>query len=1041
MTLYEYKPFHKQLTRLARQGGVAQLAYDQVRAAINNWRHRLPVTISQTRNGESRIPHAVKYHLSGAYRLITVEHGSARILLFVGSHDDAEHWLNRHRGAQFVVGADGGVAFVPLETVPPDIEGIQNTPTDAPRMTGPVLGQLPTGTLDLLGLSRGIALTLNHLATFEGLAENDELWEAIHEQPFSSDEQRNATIHAIDNLRHGRLLQAIKCIEVFAEQATSSPDALQKALEAGTGSDTIANLSALSDDDFDHRFHNSSYAEWLLFLHPEQQRHVAAVHSGPTRLLGVSGSGKTCVLVHRAVTLARRYPRERVLVLVLNESLKHLLTNLLKELCPEEQRQRIDVLRIYDYCHKVVKTLTPNAAINPIDPISGEDLSTCWSDFTHRPHARQESRRVRASIAAMQVDPWGYLHDELIWIRTGIGGSQQQRKEYFTVERRGRSLPFPLIADPNLTYDRTRTTTGFDIDTRACVLRLLADYEEYMREGGLLDEDGVALSAFELRHQIPEHPALRYRCVLVDEVQDCSTTQLGVIAKIPSAETDGLLLVGDPVQKVFPRQQHFRNAGIDIRGRAIRLNTNYRNTREILDAAYSIISAFRDRSPVPDDEVLRPELACRSGPRPTLVECENADEQWRCVRVLLKHIQRTDSGSVCVGSPDPSIRITRRRHGGHMTFANPRVDIRLLQLCQQMGWRVLGIDGQASLNRLADSVAGAKFEDMKGFEFRNVLLVDLNHDRLASPSIPADEHWRVAFQLYVAMTRAQERLWMFSVGPPSPLLKHLEGFVDRMTGRELRGLPPRADVAPIEEAGESYEGLEYEHTTEQDGAEQVSAEQDGAEQVGAEQHVADQRGAEQDAEDSLALLFPEEAPTSDLLRLANANRANYANLDKVMAVLSKRDFSAFAEQFEELRAHWLSVLRERRYRDLVESGEVEWPEHAAMRSSDALCGILFPTKQGMLSFMGYQVGMNSPLTPKQRRDILIYVYLGRLPRVCSDAYTAEWGEPRSPTRLAKLRRTLEGFIRNASLRGGNMDIAVQEWRDDLEFVEDAFGKR
>ena len=132
----------------------------------------------------------------------------------------------------------------------------------------------------------------------------------------------------------------------------------------------------------------------------------------------------------------------------------------------------------------------------------------------------------------MNVDPWGYLHDELIWVRSGTGVSKSERNAYLTAERKGRSLPFPIVHPSALSAKSskimlpTNTTTGFALDTRACVLNLLHDYEEYMADGGLLDEDGVALLAYEYRERIAKHASLRARCVLVDEVQDCSTTQL-----------------------------------------------------------------------------------------------------------------------------------------------------------------------------------------------------------------------------------------------------------------------------------------------------------------------------------------------------------------------------------------------------------------------------------------------------------------------------------------------------------------------------------
>jgi excinuclease UvrABC ATPase subunit len=47
-----------------------------------------------------------------------------------------------------------------------------------------------------------------------------------------------------------------------------------------------------------------------------------------TAVTGVSGSGKTCVLIHRAIRLAHKYPDEPILVLTLNAALAALIESL-----------------------------------------------------------------------------------------------------------------------------------------------------------------------------------------------------------------------------------------------------------------------------------------------------------------------------------------------------------------------------------------------------------------------------------------------------------------------------------------------------------------------------------------------------------------------------------------------------------------------------------------------------------------------------------------------------------------------------------------
>jgi superfamily I DNA and RNA helicase len=70
----------------------------------------------------------------------------------------------------------------------------------------------------------------------------------------------------------------------------------------------------------------------MVFLHEGQKRVVDEDFEMPAVLTGVSGSGKTCVLVHRAKRLSRKYPQDRILVLTLNKSLARLIENLVTQI-------------------------------------------------------------------------------------------------------------------------------------------------------------------------------------------------------------------------------------------------------------------------------------------------------------------------------------------------------------------------------------------------------------------------------------------------------------------------------------------------------------------------------------------------------------------------------------------------------------------------------------------------------------------------------------------------------------------------------------
>ena len=61
--------------------------------------------------------------------------------------------------------------------------------------------------------------------------------------------------------------------------------------------------------------------KWLVFLHPEQRQLVEREYSGPARVSGSAGTGKTIVAVHRAVHLARKNPQARILLTTISEVL------------------------------------------------------------------------------------------------------------------------------------------------------------------------------------------------------------------------------------------------------------------------------------------------------------------------------------------------------------------------------------------------------------------------------------------------------------------------------------------------------------------------------------------------------------------------------------------------------------------------------------------------------------------------------------------------------------------------------------------------
>lgn len=90
-------------------------------------------------------------------------------------------------------------------------------------------------------------------------------------------------------------------------------------------------------------------------------------------------------------------------------------------------------------------------------------------------------------------------------------------------------------------------------------------------------------------------------------------------------------------------------------------------------------------------------------------------------------------------------------------------------------------------------------------------------------------------------------------------------------------------------------------------------------------------------------------------------------------------------------------------------------------------------QEGVLKAIGYRVGNNGISEPK-RHQLLDFAITGTLPPVGSPAHMAEWGEPCSRTRYAKLHRVIRVLASSARTLG-NMEKAAEEWEEDLLYIE------
>ena len=741
--------FQKACAALRRSGGVAATAAQQADAIIG--RLRTGVTPDAfgplTRHGENRIHNCFKYDLAGRYRLVTVQHDNAVWLLTVGNHEAVEHWIECHRGLRLVRDKTTN-RLTPI---------YQLDAVDPPTVSYPPVLDDQLRLLDLLSKEAQEAFcTLSdeiiRLKALTVVSSLEDLRAAVSEVVDSK--VRQIVRDVFWELREGRTESAeahIRHATGAAEFVDNAAEPLAAALESSSNTDVIVNLRDIAEDQWTHLLAQPTIQDWMLFLHPDQKPVVTESFGKVALLRGVSGSGKTSVLLHRANELARKYPSERVLILTLNPALSSLLQDLVNTLCPPLVQQRIVVRHVDALCREILAYFEPDLLLPAHDSEFWAKLDELWKD-TYGESAQQ--RRLKPIIESLEkrdsIDAERYIRDEFAWVRSAFSrhtgpreaGSVPGREAYRDPEstpRRGRSVPFSA-------------------DWRQRVLDALEFFEAQADTQGLQDPVAISLRAHQyLSRLVAERPyKLNYRCILVDEVQDLGNVELQIVAAAAKQAPDGLFLSGDIRQQVFPKEHNLRAAGIHVEQRKY-FRKNYRNPRQILEAAVAVVRKFDDEPGRFEDdiELLDPEYSARESAKPLVVTAETQHQEVEHIARLVEENRKVSDAPICIVSCS-----LREDDGAGMDA--------VVSDYQSFGLQVTPLRWDSQVK--PGTVFVSALETVKGFEFSLVIISNCGAKVIPSPALPLEERWREARRLYVAMTRARDQLVFTCDGVPSEFL-------------------------------------------------------------------------------------------------------------------------------------------------------------------------------------------------------------------------------------------------------------------------------
>jgi superfamily I DNA/RNA helicase len=772
--------FSRSMRALLDQQGDASIAL----GLVKSFREQ----ISQGRNPLADVPFDASPDIEGLrihkltknYRLMVIHHHGTNYLVKVCTEDEVAAWVGENRGLVYTVDSVTGKIQPTRKNIPvsESVLDVQQTKENIP-----FLSRVETELIDA-----GVPLeALSSAQSVDEDTSGEDRQRAL--SGIDDPELLEMTQDVIELLRQGKREQAIARIKLHSDQAVplaEAPDLQEEAIDDVGNSETLVDWKNLPAHELEQLIKDVPEDKWMTFLHPGQKEVVTKNFPKPVVLTGVSGSGKTAVLMHRARRMAVEHPQDRVLVLALNKSLATMIGWNLDSLCSPEERARIHVRSFHDYLRDLLsemearKFLTEMAGYTgqeeimrpKLEGVTDEGLASFFQ-------AKDESDLMELFddfLSGLKGDNWDVLEDLSKYLTGQV--PRLDVAQYLFEEMELLRSAFPAFEDYSgylREFKRQGRAIQFQAKHRNQVVRLLRLWEAFQIEQWFLDQMGLTQAAFFAIEDVGRiGERFRYRAVLVDEFQDFSNLDLRIIARIPKHVENGLFLTGDYAQKLYAKQLNLREAGLGDRSRA-KILKNYRNTRQILHAADTLLHAYPSQQGADDEEgngILPPEYAVVEGPKPTAYRSANpVVSAWRDVMDAVE--DGVPSQAICIISAN-----TARYPLDEIIEACPEG----LKATELSGWREQG----------SRSVVVSDILTVKGFEFRNVLVLGLENDVFPEKGRMPDEFWRDAQRLYVAITRGRLEVRFYYTETPSPFLKAMGDTVAYRQTAEVE--PPKARV-------------------------------------------------------------------------------------------------------------------------------------------------------------------------------------------------------------------------------------------------------
>jgi len=465
------------------------------------------------------------------------------------------------------------------------------------------------------------------------------------------------------------------------------------------------------------------WEKWTIFLHPEQRQWVERDYSGPARVAGSAGTGKTIVALHRAAHLARTHPDARVLLTTFSDTLANALQTKLKRLLGSEPRlaERIDVHSLNAIGLRLYKAHVGQALI------AGREITR---------------ELVQEAASAVGSHKFG-LHFLLTeWEHVVDAWQLENWEAYRDVVRLGRKTRLLEAQRKVLWSIFERVRAGLK------ARRLITHAELFSSLAVMISKNKKVLFDF----------------AVVDEAQDIGVAHIRFFATLGGNRPNSLFFAGDLGQRIFQQPFSWKALGVDIRGRSRTLRVNYRTSHQIRTQADRLLG------PIVTDEDGNSEnrsdtVSVFNGPPPTIRSLKSESEEIKTVGNWMA--ERAKAG------------VLPHEFGLFVRSAAQLTRARAAVKEAGMPFKIL----DEHVETASGFVSISTMHLAKGLEFRAVVVMACDdeiiplQERIETVGDDADlqeVYETERHLLYVACTRARDHLLVTSVEPASEFLDDMK---------------------------------------------------------------------------------------------------------------------------------------------------------------------------------------------------------------------------------------------------------------------------